>query len=68
MLRFQRAVAQTHAARAVDWTEVALASGYYDQAHFIHDFRAFSGLTPTGYLAGRTAFQNHVTFLQSDAG
>lgn len=68
VLRFQHAVAQTHAARAVDWTDVALASGYCDQAHFIHDFRAFSGITPTGYLAGRTEFQNHVTFLQSDAG
>jgi AraC-like DNA-binding protein len=68
VLRFQRAVTQAHARTAVNWTEVALASGYCDQAHFIHDFRAFSGLTPTGYLAGRTEFQNHVTFLQSGAG
>jgi AraC-like DNA-binding protein len=52
----------------VDWAEVALSCGYYDQAHFIHDFRAFSGLTPTGYRTARTAFQNHVSFLQSPAG
>jgi hypothetical protein len=25
----------------------------------------FSGLTPTGYQTSRTAFQNHVKFLQS---
>ncbi len=68
LLRFQHAVRRAHAAQAVDWTEVAAASGYFDQAHFIHDFREFSGLTPTAYGAGRTAFQNHVTFLQSDAG
>jgi AraC-like DNA-binding protein len=68
LLRFQHAVRRAHADHAVDWTDVAAASGYFDQAHFIHDFREFSGLTPTAYGAGRTAFQNHVTFLQSDAG
>lgn len=66
--RFQQAVTAAHAAREVDWAEVALSCGYYDQAHFIHDFRAFSGLTPGAYRDGRTVFQNHVTFLQSPAG
>jgi len=63
--RFQRAVARAHRGDAVDWTQVALECGYYDQAHFIHEFRSFSGLTPTGYVGARTAFQNHVKFLQS---
>lgn len=67
LVRFQRAVAAAHGPADLDWTEVALSCGYYDQAHFIHDFRAFSGLTPTGYRAGRTVFPNHVTFLQSSA-
>jgi AraC-like DNA-binding protein len=66
--RFQQAVTAAHAAREVDWAEVALSCGFYDQAHFIHDFRAFSGLTPGAYRDGRTVFQNHVTFLQSPAG
>lgn len=66
--RFQQALAQAHRAVEVDWADIATSCGYYDQAHFIHDFRAFSGLTPTGYRAGRTPFQNHVTFLQSPAG
>jgi AraC-like DNA-binding protein len=64
--RFQQAVARAHRGREVDWAQVALDCGYYDQAHFIHEFRAFAGLTPTGYQASRTAFQNHVKFLQSD--
>jgi AraC-like DNA-binding protein len=68
LLRFQRALRQAHAAQPLSWTDVALTSGYYDQAHFIRDFQAFSGLTPTAYHAARTAFQNHVTFLQSGAG
>ena len=63
--RFQRALGAATAGRAVDWTEVALSAGYYDQAHFIHDFRAFSGITPTVYLASRTEHRNHVKFLQS---
>lgn len=67
LLRFQRAVSAAHADAAPDWRDVALACGYFDQAHFIHDFRAFSGLTPGGYRSGRTAFPNHVTFLQSPA-
>jgi AraC-like DNA-binding protein len=62
--RFQRAIALAHAGRAVDWTSVALDCGYYDQSHLIHDFREFSGLTPTEYTAARTPFQNHVNFLQ----
>jgi AraC-like DNA-binding protein len=65
--RFQRAVTQAHQGRDLDWTRVAMDCGYFDQAHFIHEFRSFAGMTPTGYLASRTEFQNHVKFLQSDA-
>ena len=31
---------------ALRWSELALACGYYDQSHFINEFRAFSGATP----------------------
>ena len=48
--RFQRALRDLQARSSVDWTDLACASGYYDQAHLIHDFRAFSGLTPARYL------------------
>jgi AraC-like DNA-binding protein len=68
LLRFQQAVAQAHAASRVDWSQLALDCGYFDQAHLVHDFRAFAGLTPNAYGALRTPFQNHVNFLQSDAG
>jgi AraC-like DNA-binding protein len=62
--RFQRALTMSNGGRHVDWTQVAMDCGYFDQAHFIHDFRSFAGLTPTAYQAARTS-QNHVKFLQS---
>jgi AraC-like DNA-binding protein len=65
--RFQRAVALVNRGCQIDWPQVALDCGYFDQAHFINDFRSFAGLTPTGYLSARTSFQNHVKFLQSGA-
>jgi AraC-like DNA-binding protein len=61
--RFQRILERVHGTRDVDWAEVALDCGYYDQAHFIHDFRAFSGLTPGEYLSGATPHLNHVPVL-----
>jgi AraC-like DNA-binding protein len=58
--RFQRILHKVHKTREVDWADVALACGYYDQAHFIHDFRDFSGITPSQYLARATEHLNHV--------
>jgi len=58
--RFQKVVQTVHAAAEVDWTGLAFDCGYYDQAHFIHDFQAFAGITPTTYLLQRTQHLNHV--------
>lgn len=60
VVRFQQVLRLLHLQREVDWTGVAMACGYYDQAHFIHDFRAFSGLSPTTYLRDRSDHLNHV--------
>lgn len=58
--RFQRVLQTVHRSKAVDWAQVALDGGYYDQAHFIHDFQAFAGMTPAAYLARATEHLNHV--------
>jgi AraC-like DNA-binding protein len=58
--RFQEVLRLIDKNQRFDWANVALACGYYDQAHFIHDFRAFSGLNPTTYLRDRGEHFNHV--------
>ncbi len=40
----------------VDWSDLAAGAGYADQAHFGHEFRAFTGFTPTRYLEARRRF------------
>jgi len=32
------------------WSEVGLEAGYYDQSHFIKNFKSFTGEDPTGYF------------------
>jgi AraC-like DNA-binding protein len=66
--RFRRALAGAQRGGSIDWTGLALACGYFDQAHFIHEFRDFAGLSPTAYEALRTPAPNHVNFLQSNVG
>jgi AraC-like DNA-binding protein len=58
--RFQRVLCAVHTRYEVDWAQVALDCGFYDQPHLIHDFQAFSGFTPAAYLAAATPHLNHV--------
>ena len=40
----------------IDWADLASRAGYFDQAHFGHEFREFTGLTPTRYVEVRRRF------------
>lgn len=65
--RFKRVVATLESPQPVDWADVALSCGYFDQSHFIHDFQGFSGLTPTEYLERRhPTAPYHVTLRRGD--
>ena len=57
---FQRVVHSVGQRVTVDWAETAVTCGYYDQAHLIHEFRAFSRLTPAKYLEKRGPFLNYL--------
>ncbi|MGD0865661.1 MAG: helix-turn-helix domain-containing protein [Rhizomicrobium sp.] len=58
--RFNRLLGHVSRAPGVHWAEIAADHGYYDQSHFIHDFRDFTGMTPSVYLARRGPDVRHV--------
>ena len=60
IMRFQKAVRAIDATNDIDWSEIALSCGFYDQAHFIHDFKHFSGFTPEQYAQIHTNYQNYI--------
>ena len=45
--RCRRRCSRIDAVGSVDWREVAHRAGFYDQAHFGNELRAFTGTTPT---------------------
>ncbi len=58
--RFQRALASVPYDRPPDWAEIAVACGYYDQAHLIHEFHELSGDSPGQYRPRSRNEPNHV--------
>lgn len=52
ILRFQRAMAMLQHG-VPGFVDIALACGYYDQAHLNREFRALAGATPTQLLAAQ---------------
>lgn len=62
LLRFERVVSRMRAGER-DLARLAAGCGYYDQAHFNRDFRAYTGTTPTALLAD---VERQVRTLRSD--
>lgn len=58
--RFQRSLHALDRPGGDRWADLAVRLGYFDQAHLIHDFRSFAGVSPRAYLARRAAHRNHV--------
>jgi AraC-like DNA-binding protein len=49
LVRFDRAVQLLRSGRCRDLAQLGLDCGYFDQAHFIRDFRRYAGSTPGDY-------------------
>ncbi len=50
MQRFERALQLLCSQRQTNCTEIGYQAGYYDQAHFIREFKKYAHQTPTEYL------------------
>ena len=60
IMRFQKAISEIEILNDVDWSLIAYDCGFYDQAHFINDFKTYSGFTPENYLKRKNGVLNYV--------
>ena len=44
----------------LDWAHLAVSCGYYDQSHFIKEFKTFSGINPSRYIVDKSEYANYV--------
>ena len=60
VMRFQKALKSIDAIDMIDWGQLSQDCGFYDQAHFINDFKHFSGFTPEQYGKIHINYQNYI--------
>lgn len=62
MMRFQEILPRVIGRQDISWASVSQQCGYYDQSHFIREFRRFSGYSPSEYLRGGADRTNFLPF------
>jgi AraC-like DNA-binding protein len=67
ILRFNRVLRFVARGSEMTWASIAMACGYYDQAHLIRDFKDFSGETPTVLLAGDALARHFLSHFSNTA-
>ena len=58
--KFQKVIRLIEQQKKIDWSMLAYECGYFDQAHFIKEFQAFSGINPAAYLEKRGPYLNFI--------
>jgi AraC-like DNA-binding protein len=51
--RFYRVLKRVRGEERPNWAQLALACGYYDQAHLCHEFQQFAGVSPSVFVRDR---------------
>ncbi len=62
--RVRRLQAALRLLGSMSGAQVAAEIGYFDQAHFVREFRSFTGMTPTQYTQQRLVLPGHVPMTQ----
>jgi AraC-like DNA-binding protein len=60
IIRFQKAISEIEERKKANWANISQDCGFYDQAHFINDFKFFSGFTPNEYVRRKNDILNYV--------
>lgn len=60
VIRIRNVISMLRGQCSPDWSDITYRGGFYDQAHFIRDFKALAGLTPSAYMEE----QAHVGIVQ----
>lgn len=63
VVRLQKILSIKQNQNDISLTELALKSGYFDQSHFINDFKNMTGLTPKNYFNICPAFSDYYSFM-----
>lgn len=50
LIHFQEVLLDFSTRKSLSLTEIAYNNGYFDQSHFIHDFKTYSGYTPKEFI------------------
>lgn len=61
IIRFQNTLHRLEAKQLASLTGVAYSGGFYDQSHFIKDFKEFTGLNPKQYFTADLEFAKYLT-------
>jgi AraC-like DNA-binding protein len=50
IIRFQNVIQMKRKFKELNMSQLAFDNGYYDQSHFIHDFKSLTGLSPKDFF------------------
>lgn len=63
--RFHRLLDVISMGHNVDWAELALHLGFYDQSHMINEFQKFAGISPSAYAPMDQAHNKNIPYLEN---
>jgi AraC-like DNA-binding protein len=59
IMRFQQVLQSISQGDLANLTAVAYTNDFYDQSHFIREFKSFTGFVPSAFEAGKLPINQH---------